>query len=198
MPRREDRFKPCTILGCDRPLLAIGLCRMHYYRNKRHGDPLYQRTPESRFWVRVNKNGPLHPNLGTQCWLWDGYIFPTTGYGGFKIGNKLILIHRYSWTLHNGPILATICVLHHCDNKLCVNPNHLFLGTKTDNNADRDKKDRQAKGENNGTARLTDNQIQDIREKHKMGLSYRTLALEYNIDYTQIGRIVTRKQWRHI
>jgi hypothetical protein len=94
-------------------------------------------TLAERFWVKVDKNGPLHPTLGTACWVWTGRHL-TWGYG--QIENHLT--HRLSWRLHNGPIPNRLQVLHRCDNPPCVNPAHLFLGTNTDNRADSKAKGR--------------------------------------------------------
>lgn len=88
---------------------------------------------EHRFWSKVNKNGPIHPIVG-QCWVWIGAC--NKNYGNIKINKKFNYSHRVSWELHNGPIPNGMCVLHHCDNSLCVNPKHLFLGTKYDNTHD--------------------------------------------------------------
>jgi len=74
------------------------------------------------------------------CWLYMGALFDS-GYGAFKtpLGNRA---HRVSWILHNGPIPASLLVLHHCDIRNCVNPEHLFLGTHADNHRDMDEKGR--------------------------------------------------------
>ena len=98
---------------------------------------------DTNFW----KSSPLFCRFANsykieegKCWDWQGAI--CVGYG--TIGNKYKYrgAHRYSWELSNGPIPKGLCVLHKCDNRRCVNPDHLFLGTKGDNNRDRVKKGR--------------------------------------------------------
>lgn len=79
--------------------------------------------------------------LAGKCWEWNAGKF-TDGYGCFHFEGKEIGAHRAAWRIHNGPIPNGALVCHHCDNPGCVNPDHLFLGTVTDNNHDRDKKGR--------------------------------------------------------
>ena len=98
---------------------------------------LRRRPLGERFWEKVDKNGPIHPVLGTRCWLWTANINPVTGYGQFSLTHSTgTRVHRLAWELTNGPITGGLCVLHSCDNKPCVNPGHLFLGTKLDNTQD--------------------------------------------------------------
>jgi hypothetical protein len=76
-------------------------------------------------------------SIGIQdnCWEWKGYILPS-GYGQFRVGHKKIKAHRFAWEFFIGPIQDNKMVLHKCDNKKCVNPNHLYLGTHSDNMTD--------------------------------------------------------------
>lgn len=142
----------------------------------------------NRFWNNI-LDVP-EPN----CWLWQGSL--TNGYGYFKssIGT---LAHRFSWTLYNGRIPKGLCVLHKCDVLRCVNPNHLFLGTRADNNLDRDLKGRQKinKHENHPMAKLTWKDVHYIRNARALGASFRQLAKQFNVDDKTIYRAVNGQCW---
>jgi len=104
--------------------------------------------PEAeRFWAKVDKNGPIHPTLGTSCWLWTGGV-REDGYGRFSRPYRrpdraeMIGAHRMAWILMRGSIPDGLFVCHSCDVKLCVNSAHHFLGKHAENNADRDAKGR--------------------------------------------------------
>lgn len=98
-------------------------------------------TVAQRFWRQIEKSD--------GCWNWAG-LRNKFGYGRLTSsgkGARDLVAHRVSWEFHHGQIPNDLCVLHKCDNPPCVNPDHLFLGTKADNNADKVAKDRQARGD---------------------------------------------------
>ena len=123
-----------------------------------------------RFWAKVDKNGPVpahRTDLG-PCWLWTA-SFSSKGYGkiGVAVGGW-DFAHRIAFLLTHGR-MPEPCALHHCDNRACVRPGHIFEGTKGDNAADRDAKGRTTKGERSGVAKLTEAQVREIRARHAAG-----------------------------
>lgn len=110
------------------------------------------------FFKKVDKNGPLHQHDSTlgKCWIWTAGLFGN-GYGCFSMFGRMRKPHRVSWLMHRGSIpkgegTHGTCVLHSCDNRGCVNPDHLWLGTHTDNMRDMESKGRSdhPSGDRNG------------------------------------------------
>jgi hypothetical protein len=135
----------------------------------------------------VNDNG---------CLLWQGWI-KNTGYGEAKVNNRRTTTHRLSWEYHKGPIPSGMCVLHKCDVRNCVNPNHLFLGTTQDNVDDKMLKGRfvPLRGVDNGNAKLTSEQVVAIREDSRPQAA---IAAEYGIAQANVSLIKRRLAWAHI
>jgi hypothetical protein len=114
------------------------------------------------------RNGHHYMIAANGCWNWQLYKDPA-GYGRSKLHGHPIMAHRRAWILTYGSIPFGMCVCHACDNPACVNPIHLWLGTRADNDADRDKKNRQAKGEKMGAAKLTEDIVRLCRGAHARG-----------------------------
>ena len=130
------------------------------------------------------------------CWLWNK-SWSGTGYGQFELNGKSYLSHRYSYSVFVSPIPEDMCVLHKCDTRSCVNPDHLFLGTKGDNARDAVRKGRQTRtqGSRNGHAKLDESKVSEIRSSTK---KQKELAAEFGVDQSVISEVKTRKIWRHV
>ncbi len=148
-----------------------------------------------KFWAHVDKRGP------DDCWLWTGRK-NREGYGILSEYGRNIRAHRFSYELHNGPIAAGLAVCHQCDVRNCVNPNHLWLGTIQDNNTDRTIKGRtvsvRLEGEDSPRAKLTDEQVIEIRQRIAQGESYADIASRFNISTSNVDAIKHRKTWKHL
>jgi hypothetical protein len=129
-----------------------------------------------------------------ECWLWCGYI-NKWGQGRIEIRGKTCIASRVAWILTNGEILPDLCVCHACDRPACCNPNHMFLGTHADNQQDKKRKNRQAKGEKNGRAKLLPGLVREIIQSNAHP---RDLATSYGVTENLIRLIKQRKIWRHI
>jgi hypothetical protein len=150
-----------------------------------------------RFYQKV-KPDPADPVTG--CHIWTG-AKDSGGYGAFEVGGKQCRAHRVAWELVFGPIPADGKILHwKCDNPACVNPLHLRLGTQRTNTADRDRKGRRrggaSRGERNRSARLTNEQVLEIRAD--TGSKQKALAAKYGVSICQISNIRSRKYWKHL
>lgn len=130
------------------------------------------------------------------CWLWQG-CYVGRGYGGIWYDNQTLRVHRVSWIHHKGSIPQGICVLHKCDVRNCVNPNHLFLGTKADNIKDMCSKNRNAHldGERNGSTHLTEAQVLAIYFDNRL---QREIAKDYDITRSAISLIKLGKTWKKL
>lgn len=129
------------------------------------------------------------------CWLWTGSI-EGNGYAVVQSTHSPHrLIHRLSWHWFVGPIPNDMYVLHKCDVKCCVNPNHLFLGSLTDNNRDRMRKGRSAVGARSGSAKLTEADVRSILIDQR---TIRQLAKHYGVCKSTITSIRARKKWKYL
>ena len=145
------------------------------------------------------------------CWKWTGAARMSRGgkhaYGQFNYapGNRM-QAHRAAWTLFNGTIPDGMLVCHHCDNPLCVNPDHLFFGTPADNMKDMAAKGRSCRGRirpkcsmrgsRNGNAKLSREQAMEIRELRQSGLKLRDIGIRFGVSDALVSLIARDKLWR--
>lgn len=145
---------------------------------------------------------PIHIRLLSKsrmegcCLVWTASV-TTSGYGQLNVDGKPAYAHRLAWELAFGEIPSGLFVCHTCDNPLCINPAHLFLGTAEDNASDMVNKDRSAFGEKHWKVKLTSAQVRDIRRKYAGGgITQRELGEEYGVSDSHICRIVGGRFWR--
>lgn len=143
------------------------------------------------FWAKVCRG------TADVCWPWTGST-DGKGYGKLHVRPKMWSAHRLAWKIHYGALDDNLSVLHRCDNPRCVNPDHLFLGTVADNNADMRAKGRHAHGEKQYRALLTADQVRSIRQKATDGTSLTEIARQMGVSRSSIGAIVRGKLWKHI
>ena len=149
----------------------------------------YSRKPlKHRFMEKVQ--------ISDGCWRWVGAI-GTHGYGRIGDAGKTHQAHRVSYALFNGPLDESLEVMHSCDNRWCVNPAHLSLGTKKDNMADCSSKRRNTFGEKSGLSKLTFEEVREIRRRYSVGgVTQEELGKEFGVSGTNIHHIVARKSWQ--
>lgn len=148
-----------------------------------------EETLEDKFWMRVEKSD--------GCWLWAGWIM-RNGYGNlrYKKGAYGVQAHRLSWAIHFGDIPDGLCVLHKCDVRACVRPDHLFLGTRGDNNKDCVRKGRNQRGEKHGNAILNWEKVNAMRRLYASG-QYTLLEMGdmFGVTKGNAHCVIARKTW---
>lgn len=214
MRRRYSPEDVCAFDGCGRRPFGHGLCKGHYKQHVR-GQSLRRLqqdiTPEERFWAKVNKGGPtpdrnVYGDIG-QCWVWTSGK-DLRGYGCFnKAPGEATRAHRYSWAITVGPVPDGLSVLHRCDERACVRPDHLFLGDQGDNMRDMAAKGRQwvqlnperhFRGEQHPNAALTETSVIEARRRHAAGESFGAIARNLGVNRSSVARAVLRKSWKHV
>lgn len=146
--------------------------------------------------------GRLNAKLGvknsvTGCVEWQGRR-TNKGHGQIWREGTMAYTHRVAYELRNGPIPDGLWVLHRCDNPPCCNPEHLFLGTHSDNMADMRGKDRSLTGSRQPMSKLTESDVRRIIERLQDGDTQKVIAFDYQITQQTVSKIKTRSNWKHI
>lgn len=147
-----------------------------------------------RFWAKVS--------LMPGCWPWTACL-TGPGYGAFWTGKKVVGAHRFSWMMSRGAIPDGLEVCHECDNRRCVNPSHLFLGTRADNMRDCARKGRTARGnglrgEAHPNAKLTTAIVVQIREMRGLGFTRAQVCEELGVKMHDVDNVTSGPGWSHI
>jgi len=156
--------------------------------------PMYRNNNTKRFWSKVEMGKP------DECWEWRAYR-NQDGYGKYMLNGRVESAHRIAWQMNWGDIPDGLCVCHRCDNPACINPAHLYLATHQENMDDMREKGR-AKGhpgEENYKAKLTTEQVKEIRRSYKGGYGEAIkTAKKYGVSTSTIQRIASGVLWKTI
>lgn len=136
----------------------------------------------------------------TGCWELPIARHDSSGYPQIYHNHRQLAGHRLFYTVLVGEIQDGMCCLHKCDNRACVNPDHLFLGTHADNMADKTAKGRArgARGEHHYRSRLTENDVREIRRLASSGIYQKDIARRYSIRQGTVWAAISRKTWKHV
>ena len=190
--------KPCRMDDCETKAISQGLCDMHYTRLRRHGDPAVIRNADRKLdgAARLERYGWTVAAAG--CWEFNG---PTRhGYGQISIrGNRSAVASRVAYESWVGEIGEGMFVCHRCDNPICINPSHLFLGTHDENMDDCRTKMRHQHGERAWKAKVTEDQSVEIRNLYATGrYTQAEVGRMFGLGQTGISAIVRRVNWKHV
>lgn len=147
--------------------------------------------------IKTRFESHVFPEPNTGCWLFDSKIRnDEKSYGVFRIKTKNVLAHRVSYELYKGNIPKNMFILHSCDNRCCVNPDHLYTGTHKDNMEDMVSKVRQARGEKCKACKLNESKVREIRKLYdSKEYTTRELGKMFGVYSTNISLIGRRKGW---
>ena len=188
-------MRSCVEDGCERSFYARGWCKMHYLRAWSRGEVNARArslvAPGATLDERLRHHGWDVTSSG--CWEWRG-ARGVLGYGQLAVGgSRPETASRVAYEAWVGPIGPGMAVCHRCDNPPCINPEHLFLGERAVNNSDMRAKNRHAHGETSPSAKLTDAQVTEIRERYAAGaVLQRELAAEFGVCCPTISMIINR------
>jgi hypothetical protein len=168
-------------------------------------DKFLERVAADVFWKNIDRRGP------NECWPWKAGLM-STGYGRVAVHREggrysYVRAHRIAWALVNGPIPTGMFICHHCDNRPCCNPAHLFPGTHADNLADAVLKGRQKAaarmrpyplGTSNPRAKLTPEDVRAIRVERAGGVSVNALSRRYHVSWGSIEDVLLGRTWRSV
>lgn len=177
-----------TCRDCGTPVRRVGAARCWSC----HVDYSHRRATErvqERFWARVEKSD--------GCWLWTGRPATATGYGNFYVkGRGQVGVHRLAYEMARGPIPSGMFVCHHCDVRLCVRPDHLFLGDAAANNSDMKAKGRHEHGDRHHGVRVPFAVVQMARQMRAAGGTYVSIGRALDVSSWTVRHWVSEQQRR--
>jgi hypothetical protein len=199
-PKAYIARRRCDVHGCEAKHYGKGFCHKHYKRWIK-GDDLYRKASKRSmadpqyFWIRASVTANARP-----CWNWNG-VLTQSGYGVAAVivgGVKYQRAHRLAYFFATGVHPRNCFVLHKCDNRRCVNPDHLFLGDHQTNMDDMAIKGRRAVGESAGHHVLSESDVIQIKRNLKAGIRPASLARQFNVSSGMVAHISKGRQWKHV
>lgn len=186
----------CTVDGCNKPKVTKNAkwCSMHNTRWARTGK--LDRDGEFMS-VSDRIEAKIERITESGCWVWVGALAGSSASYPVAKTDGERYVHRYMYEKHTGKkIPKGIDVCHRCDVPSCVNPNHLFVGTRKDNMADMKQKGRSSKGEKRYCAKLTYQKVSEIKERYAAGgVFYKDLAEECGVSESAVGQAIRGETW---
>lgn len=190
-------METCKLEDCGKPVKSLGYCQTHYYRQYIHGDPrTVLITPAStplKDRLTPDKWDVTPGPLETPCWVWNRQVINPSGYGALKFHQKAIKAHRAVYSEFVGPIPDGLFVLHKCDVRLCVNPEHLFLGTNDDN-----MKDMVAKGRARSNRKWPDEDIRKAKAMIRGGMTQSEVSKDTGIARSLLSLVMSGKLYKNV
>lgn len=180
------RGDPCTVCGSTVRTRGSICCSVAC-------SALRRGSFEERFWLRVKKS--------KSCWEWQGRV-GKLGYARIRRTDRSrVFVHRLSYEMHHGPVPEGLLVLHTCDNRRCVNPKHLYVGTHQDNTDDMFRRGRanKAQGERHGNAKLSDAEARRLVDMFRAGeATVAQLAVRYNLHPVHVDGVIKGRRRKHL
>lgn len=183
--------KVCSVAGCETQAKKRGCCERHYMRLRRNGTLTLKRRSTledyaTSFWLKV----AITPDPN-KCWEWQRGL-TTTGYGQVRYERHVMNAHRVAWILTHNEMPDGL-ILHSCDNRLCVNPRHLRVGTAQDNSDDR-----MLRNPESSSRRLKIEQVRQIRADRLNGATIKSLSDQYGVHMMTISFITNYRTWKGV
>ena len=186
-------MRVCPITDCDRPVSAKGLCKVHYLRQRRHGDPMAGRIAKGECvaWLERHRG-----HKGRDCLEWP-YSKNSKGYGKVQAPGKSRQAHRYMCELTHGAAPSPDHeAAHNCGNRGCVNPEHLRWATSSQNQMDRVAHGTSNRGGRHGMAKLSDDQARQIKRLTSKGCrTQQSIADAFGVSRATVSDIANGRRW---